>query len=91
VTSIAPKSILEFLFAVLMALTGGPGVVHAGERRALVIGIADYDPLPKLKTTANDADLFAASLSDAGFDVVMRTNLSAAALLGPEPTVGTKP
>lgn len=82
VTSIAPRLIVLALFAALLVLGGLSGKPAAAERPrlALVIGISDYDHHPKLKNSANDADLISASLRDLGFDVMARTDPSAAAL-----------
>lgn len=82
VTSIAPRLIGLALFAAMLFLGGMAGKLHAAERPrlALVIGISDYDHHSKLKNSANDADLISASLRDLGFDVMARTDPSAAAM-----------
>jgi uncharacterized caspase-like protein len=64
------------LFAAL-ALGGGLSPASAQEKRtALVIGISDYETIPVLPNTVNDAQLIETTLERLDFDVMRLTNPS---------------
>lgn len=56
----------RLLIVLLLVL---PFAVHASERVALVIGIADYTEIGSLNNTVNDAKLISGTLAKIGFDV----------------------
>ena len=56
-------------FAMLALVAAMPGAVHAESRLALVIGNAAYSFGP-LGNPRNDAERMAATLKDAGFNVI---------------------
>jgi hypothetical protein len=56
--------VLAFVVALLTALPGA-----ASDRVALVIGMADYTFIPKLRNTVNDARAMSEKLTAIGFDV----------------------
>src|SRR5689334_12267816 len=67
----------SLLLAAALLLAGGPA--FAEKRVALVIGNAAYQNVPRLPNPVNDGNSIAATLRDAGFDVVdNRHDLSAA-------------
>src|ERR1700741_4298021 len=67
----------SFFLAAALLLAGGPAL--AEKRVALVIGNAAYQNVPRLPNPVNDSSTIAATLKDAGFDVVdSRRDLAAA-------------
>jgi uncharacterized caspase-like protein len=58
----------SFCLAAALLLAGGPA--FAEKRVALVIGNAAYQNVPRLPNPVNDGNTIAATLKDAGFDVV---------------------
>jgi uncharacterized caspase-like protein len=67
----------SLFFAAMLLLAGGPAL--AEKRVALVIGNGAYQNVPRLPNPVNDGNTIAATLKDAGFDVVdNRHDLSAA-------------
>lgn len=60
-------------FALMVALFS-PVLAQAGDRMALVIGMASYESITKLDNTINDATLIADSLKQIGFDVTLLTD-----------------
>jgi uncharacterized caspase-like protein len=82
-TAVFRKNLYSWVMVLAMAALVSAGARAAERPRlALVIGVSDYDTLPKLKNPANDADLITASLRDVGFDVMTRTDPSRHALEG---------
>src|SRR5258708_29650300 len=57
-----------FLLAAALLLLGQPA--HAEKRVALVLANSAYQNVPQLPNPANDGALSAATLKEAGFDVV---------------------
>ena len=67
----------QLFLAAALLLAGGPA--FAEKRVALVIGNAAYQNVPRLPNPVNDGNTIAATLKDAGFDVVdNRHDMSAA-------------
>jgi uncharacterized caspase-like protein len=63
------RKIAILLFALWVGAITAGSAVAAGHRIALVVGISDYQSLPKLRNPVNDARLIAESLQAVGFDV----------------------
>src|SRR5258707_3150737 len=64
----SPKLSQFFLAAALLLLVCQPAV--AEKRVALVLGNSAYQNVPRLPNPVNDGAVIAATLKDAGFDVV---------------------
>ncbi len=66
-----PIKLLRLL--TVLALVLSPAAAHA-KRLALVIGIDQYEALPKLERAVNDADAIARTLEGLGFEVILAKN-----------------
>src|ERR1700723_3866182 len=62
------RSAFLFLIGFLFCLSTDPAL--AGKRVALVIGMSNYQQVPRLANPARDADVVAALFKQAGFDTV---------------------
>jgi caspase domain-containing protein len=62
------RSALLFLLAFLLPISAGPA--RADKRVALVIGISNYQQVPRLADPSRDADALSALFRKSGFDVM---------------------
>lgn len=65
-----PLTLFQALLVTILAaaLLAPPGTARAEKRAALVIGINDYDDLPKLEKAVGDAEAMAVKLRQLGFE-----------------------
>lgn len=68
------KNRLVVLLVLVVAALAQIGSAHAERRLALVIGIDNYDFLPKLEKAVGDAKAMGETLSELGFEVTQLTN-----------------
>lgn len=70
-------ALLRFLFVLFWMIM--PVLAHADSRRiALVMGMSEYQTLPSLDNTGNDAAAMAATLKGIGFDVTLSVDAGVA-------------
>ncbi|MEP1496308.1 caspase family protein, partial [Pseudophaeobacter sp.] len=70
------------LLIAIVCFTLPQSVAAARDRIALVIGMADYQYLPPLENTHNDANGMAQSLENIGFDVTLSLDATAQDMVG---------